>query len=100
MGPSSGRPRHPRRGPLDRDELLQPCEGLLDSGADMTAIPSNLVEQLGLVPVDSVLLSHGGEATAIERDVFAAAVDVPVLGRSIVRVLATADPFACWAATC
>lgn len=30
----------------------------------------------------------------METDVFAAAADVPVLGRSIVRVLATADPFA------
>jgi len=39
-------------------------------------------------------VSHGGEAIAVERDVFAAALDVPLLGRSIVQVLATSDPFA------
>jgi hypothetical protein len=35
-------------GPIDSSQFLRPCEALVDTGADMPALPAHLVEDLGL----------------------------------------------------
>jgi len=81
-------------GPMGRADFFQPCEALLDSGADVTAIPVDLVQRLGLLPVSSVIVDRGGLPGDEEENLYAATVEVTLLGQRTIQVLQTMDPFA------
>lgn len=82
-------------GPRDRPESYRACEALVDSGADMTAVPGALIQNLGLLQVSSVLVGRGLDANnVVEEPVFAAAIQVPVLGVRIMQVLGHPERYA------
>ena len=72
-----------------------PVEALIDSGADITAVPRRFVEQLQLKLVDQVPV-RGYEGAQSEKlaDVYSARVFIRDVGDNIVRVISSNDDYA------
>ena len=71
-----------------------PVEALIDSGADITAVPRRFVEQLQLKLVDQVFV-RGYEGAQWERaDVYWARVFIRDVGDNIIRVISSNHDYA------
>jgi hypothetical protein len=73
-------------GPADDRRNLRACEALVDTGSDMSALPPDLIISLGLFPVDWQPVEVG-IGPVEERLVFAAAIEMPVVGLRPIQVL-------------
>lgn len=69
------------------------CRGLIDSGADITAIPQNVVTELRLARVDRIPVAGYDEVTRL-KDVYAAKVSVPPMEEKVFKVVVTREDYA------
>lgn len=71
------------------------CQALIDTGADITALPQNIITELKLTKVHRILVAGYNEATATQlKDVYTAKVSIPPMAEKIDRVIVTAGEHA------